>query len=209
MALSGKGAKEITKSLNSEGLKNNRGKSWNKNGVLYILGNELYTGTLIWGRKDKSQQPIRREDNHPAIVSRDEFSTVRKLVGSRSPLQCKPRSLTSDYLLSGMIYCGKCGYSLQGMPAKSGRYHYYGCLNSIRKGKTECSACMINRDKIESLVIEQLKLRVLTEDNLRDLLRLTNEALVEMQTSDSDQVSELEAPHGKGKAKTRQSLQSC
>ena len=191
MALAGNGAKEITKILNSEGLKNNRGKSWNKNGVLYILGNELYTGTLIWGRNDKSQKPIRREDNHAAIVSRNEFAAVRKLVGSRSPLQSKPRSLTSDYLLSGLIYCGKCGYSLQGMPAKSGRYHYYGCLNSIRKGKTECSACMINRDKIESLVIEQLKLRVLTEDNLRDLLRLTNEALIEMQTSDSDQVSEL------------------
>ena len=191
LALSGRGAKEITKTLNSEGLKNNRGHSWNKNGVLYILGNELYTGTLIWGRNDKTQQPLRREDNHPAIVSKQEFAIVRNLVGGRSPIQSKPRSLTSDYLLSGLIYCGNCGYSLQGMPAKSGRYHYYGCLNSIRKGKTECSACMINRDKIESLVIEQLKLRVLTEDNLRDLLRLTNEALIEMQTSDSDQVSEL------------------
>ncbi|MBK7093481.1 MAG: recombinase family protein [bacterium] len=87
MALSGKGAKEITKSLNSEGLKNNRGKAWNKNGVLYILGNELYTGTLIWGRKDKSQQPIRREDNHPAIISMDQFAAVRRLVGSKSPLR--------------------------------------------------------------------------------------------------------------------------
>ncbi len=55
MCVGGMGAKEIVKTLNGEGLRTTSGKSWNKNNVYYILKNEVYTGTLVWNRQNKSQ----------------------------------------------------------------------------------------------------------------------------------------------------------
>ena len=46
-----------------------RRKLWSKNGVHFILTNEIYTGTLIWGTaaKDKAD-PVRVEKAFPGIV---------------------------------------------------------------------------------------------------------------------------------------------
>ena len=192
MALAGQGAKEIVNTLNREGIRTNRGKQWSKGHVLYMLRNEVYTGTLVWGKSDPDRDPVRREGNHPAIVSMDEFRKLQGLIQQRSPKNCKPRSLTSDYLLSGLVYCGLCDYAMQGCSAKSGQFHYYACHNSIRKGKVVCKANMVNRDRIETQVIKALKARVLTEDNLSDLLRLTNESILELTDSRGGHVSLVE-----------------
>ncbi|MBU1711441.1 MAG: recombinase family protein [Proteobacteria bacterium] len=186
LALSGMGGKEITSALNTEGVLTNRDKRWSKGVILYLLRNDVYTGTLVWGKSNQQAEPVRRNDNHPAIVSQDEFDKLQKAISERSPENCRPRSLTSDYLLSGLLRCGECGYALQGCSAKSGKFHYYVCHNSLRKGKEVCRSRMINRDRIESLVIKKLQERVLTEENLRELLRLTNDAITK-KLSQNDQ----------------------
>ena len=48
-SLRGNGLKEICKELNGRGI-TNRGKRWNKGGLHYLLTNEGYTGTAVWGR---------------------------------------------------------------------------------------------------------------------------------------------------------------
>ncbi len=191
MAISGTGAKEIAKALNNEGILTNRGKKWTKNLVLYVLRNELYAGTLVWGKSDPTCEPLRIENNFPAMVSKDTYNRVQSLIEARSPLKCRPRTLTSPYLLSGIIVCGKCGYAMQGGSAKSGKFHYYACNNSIRKGKQACDIKMINRDRLEALVIEKLKEKVLTEDNLFNLLNLTNQAIERLYKTDQSHVALL------------------
>ena len=137
----------------------------------------MYTGTLVLGRSNNNQAPVKRENIHPSIVTTAAFNKVQSFVRQRSPKNCKPRSLVSQYLLSGLIYCGKCCYALQGCSAKSGRFHYYACHNAIRKGKKVCDAKLVNKDRIEAAVILRLKDHVLTDGNLSELLDLTNREL--------------------------------
>ena len=62
-SLSGNGLKEICKTLNGRGI-TNRGRRWNKGGLHYLLTNEAYTGTAVWGRTskgEKAQEPVRVE----------------------------------------------------------------------------------------------------------------------------------------------------
>ena len=48
-SLRGNGLKEICKELNDRGI-TNRGNRWYKGGLHYLLTNEAYTGTAVWGR---------------------------------------------------------------------------------------------------------------------------------------------------------------
>ena len=61
--------------------------------------------------------------------------------------------------------------------AKSHHYYYYTCSRGFKQGKEACAARAIPKDKLEYLVIEQLKSRVLTDNNLEELVRLVNEEL--------------------------------
>ena len=45
----------IAETLNDEGVASPAGKLWSKNTVHFILKNEVYTGTLIWGAKSKPE----------------------------------------------------------------------------------------------------------------------------------------------------------
>ncbi|MGC8576287.1 MAG: recombinase family protein, partial [Caldisericum sp.] len=186
MCVSRMGAKEIVKTLNGEGLRTTRGKPWNKNNVYYILKNEVYMGTLVWNRQNKSQgrpraedprEVIRIENNHPSLIDRDTFEKVQNLLRERSPDITHPRTINSDYPLSGFLYCGKCGSGMVGCAAKSSRFFYYACHNYCKRGKEVCDARLINKDRLEAFVIERVKANILTEQNLAELVRLTNEEI--------------------------------
>ena len=71
MAEAGTGMLHIARALNDEGIASPAGKLWSKNGIHFILRNEVYTGTLIWGAnaKDKAE-PVRIEKAFPAIISK-------------------------------------------------------------------------------------------------------------------------------------------
>jgi DNA invertase Pin-like site-specific DNA recombinase len=175
MCADGMGAKEIVKTLNGEGLRTNTSKLWNKNTIYYILKNEIYTGTLVWNRQTKSQgrakpkdpkEIIRIEHNHPAIASREMFEKVRALLRERSPEITHPRTLNSEYLLSGLLYCGKCGAGMLGCAAKSSRFFYYAYHNYCKRGKDVCNPELIKQERIEGFVIHRIKAHLLTEDNL-------------------------------------------
>ena len=184
MCINGMGAKEIAKILNGERLKTKRGRPWTKNAIYYILKNEVYAGVLIWNRQSKANgytkpnEPsgvIRIESNHPALVGRGTFDRVQCLLRERSPKIIHPRRVNSSYLLSGLVHCGKCGAAMIGCSAKSSQFFYYACHKRRAGGKDLCDARLINRDKLESLIVGQLKTRILTEENLAELVRLTNE----------------------------------
>ena len=117
-SLQGNGLKEICKALND------RGKRWYKGGLHYLLTNEAYTGTTVWGRTSKgenSQDPVRVEGAWPALVSRELFDAVQVAMRDRAPKVRRPARVGRRFLLSGLLKCGVCGrpYSAQG--AKSGQ----------------------------------------------------------------------------------------
>ena len=186
MYLNGMGAKEIVNILNGEGLRTNRGKSWSKTLIYYILTNEVYTGTLVWNKlfkhSDKrrpkpSEEIMRIKGCHPAIIDERTFCRAQELLKERNPNAIHPRRLGSDYLLSSLLYCGKCGNRMLGCAAKSSKHFYYACQNYLKRGKNVCSAKLVNRDRLERFVIERIKANILSEENLAELAEMVNDEL--------------------------------
>ncbi|MDP3064378.1 MAG: recombinase family protein [Chloroflexota bacterium] len=178
--LEGMGVKEVCRMLNSEGVASPRGKAWGKSSLHQILTNQAYTGTLIWGITSKGghpPQPVRVENAWQPIVNRETFDRVQAAMHQRAPLQTHPRRVASAYLLSGLLKCGTCGKSLSGQEAKSGKFAYYVCCTLLRRGRGTCDAPYLNARRLEALVVGKIKERILTEENLKDLVRLVNEEM--------------------------------
>jgi DNA invertase Pin-like site-specific DNA recombinase len=191
--LAGAGLKDIARALNSEGIPAPRGKKWGKTTLHKILVNEAYTGTLVWGRTSKNSQkspPIRVEDAWEPIVDRETFSRVQSLLRERAPVHLHPRRANSHYLLSGLARCGHCGKALVCQDAKSGQFSYYICNTLLKQGAGTCPTPYLNSRKFEKVVIDKIKERILTEENLRELVRLVNE---EMDAQASETRQRLEA----------------
>ena len=175
----GNGLKEICKELNGRGI-TNRGRRWQKNVVHYLLTNEAYTGTAVWGVKskdEKAQEPVRVENAWPALVSRETFDLVQQGLHERAPARQRPGRVGSQYLLSGLLRCGVCGkpYSAQG--AKSGQFAYYICATLYREGAGACTARYLNAAKVEDLVIQKVRERILTEETITELVTLVAEEI--------------------------------
>ena len=176
--LEGKGLKEILKALNKEGISSPRGKGWGKTTIYGMLTNEVYTGTLVWGKSSvRNLAPIRVENAWPAIVDRDTFETVQFMLKERAPSYLHPKRAASNFLLSGIAKCGYCGKALVGHDAKGGQFSYYVCGTLLKKGSGSCPARYINSKEFEGLVVDKIKEHILTEENLRELVRLVNEEM--------------------------------
>ena len=178
MAEAGRGILGITRTLNDEGIANPTGRLWSKNGVHIILRNESYTGTLVWGAnaKDKAE-PVRVEKAFPAIVSKAQFKRVNRKLRSRAPRRTHPRRVGSSYLLSGLVRCRACNRALSGQDAKSGRFSYYVCQSVMKRGSGACDAPRLNARRFEELVVGKIRENILTESNIRKLVKLVDEEM--------------------------------
>ena len=178
MALQGKSILDITKTLNSEGIPTVNGKRWQKTTIHAMLDNEAYTGAVVWGINARDgQSPVRVEDAHPAIISKREYRRVKKLLGSRAPKKANPRRASSPYLLSGLLRCETCGRAMSAAEAKSGKYTYYVCNSLLKRGSGACKTPRLNAEKTEKLIVNEIRANVLTESNIRDLVKLLDEEM--------------------------------
>ena len=177
----GKGLKEIVKTLNDASIKRRDGKSWSISSIAYILKNETYTGCLIWNEykhNPRTETPIIRvPDTHEAIISKEEFEKARRLMRLRTREIIHPRCIGSQRLLSSLLTCKRCGHSMSSVGAKSGQFHYYTCQTYIKKGRNHCDQKLIRANKLEPFVIELIKTKVLTEENIKNLILLINDEL--------------------------------
>ena len=122
------------------------------------------------------EAPVRVEDAWPAIIDKEAFRLIQEKMAARKPEAVHPRVLPSFYLLSGILYCS-CRNAMIGRSAKSHRFYYYTCNRSFKQGSDACNARSLPKDKLEKLVIEQIKSRILTDDVLAELVQLVNEEL--------------------------------
>ena len=182
MALQNAGCKEIAKAMNREGIRTGNGQRWGKTTVHKVLTNEAYCGTLVWAGRPghpairSGDPPVRIENAWPAIIDRATFVKVQEKMSSKRPQATHPRTIPSFYLLSGFLFCS-CGHAMIGRSAKSHQYYYYMCNGSFKKGKDACDTRALPKDKLEQLVIEQIKERVLNQEWLEELVGLVNREL--------------------------------
>ena len=178
-SLSGYGLKEICRTLNDRGI-TNRGKRWYKGGLHYLLTNEAYTGTAVWGRTtkvEKAQDPVRVEGAWPALVSRELFDAVQQAMRDRAPKVQRPGRVGSKFLLSGLLKCGVCGRPYSGQGAKSGQFAYYVCGTLFREGAGTCSARYLNSPRVEDFIVEKIRERILTEETIVELVTMVAEEI--------------------------------
>jgi site-specific DNA recombinase len=176
-ALSGQGAASIVGTLNDEGLRTPKGRRWNKQTVLYMLRNEVYTGVYTWGAcssakfATSAEAPLRIEDAHEPLVSAEDFARVSAVIAVRRPTVTHPRTSSSDYLFSGLLICGCCGAPYIGHGARNNAYKYYTCQTKQKQGAKACSANNFEQGKVEGVVLDALREGALHPGAFDDLVR--------------------------------------
>jgi site-specific DNA recombinase len=169
--MAGHGAKSLALELNKRGCLR-RGKPWSKTTMLNLLTNRVYTGVIVFGRRESITGLVRPESewivtpSHPAIVSDDEFAAVQTTLGQRAPV-IGTGSPLSGFVFTGLLRCGCCGQGLQieSATSRSGKvYRYYNC-RSAQKG-TGCKHRRLPARKIDALLCEAIVERVLNRDHV-------------------------------------------
>jgi site-specific DNA recombinase len=66
--------------------------------------------------------------------------------------------LPTDFLLSGLVRCDRCGRAYVGTSAqgRSSRYTYYACSTRYKYGATKCNGERLPKDRLEAAVLAQL-----------------------------------------------------
>jgi site-specific DNA recombinase len=123
---------------------------WQPAVVQLVLQNEAYLGRVLW----RGESP----GLHEPLVDELTFQRAQRLLRERGEDMALRRSNPGDYLLSGLVRCGRCRRAYVGASARGngGLYHYYACSGRQKLGRKGCDGERIPRDKLEAAVIHQL-----------------------------------------------------
>jgi site-specific DNA recombinase len=124
---------------------------WQPAIVQLVLQNEAYLGRVTW--RGQSLPGL-----HEPLIDELTFQRAQRLLRDRGEDMALRRSNPGDYLLTGLIRCGRCKRAYVGMSARGngGHYHYYACSGRQKLGRKACDGERIPRDKLETAVIHQL-----------------------------------------------------
>ena len=202
MAEARKGMLDIAKTLNDEGFASPAGRRWSKTVIHNMLSNEAYTGTLLWGVSGKGKaEPVRVENAFPGIISKAQFRRVSRLMRSRAPKETHPRRVGSTYMLSGLVKCKACNRAFSGQDAKSGRFSYYVCQSIMKHGAGACDSPRINARRFEEMVISNIRSNILTDGNIRALVKVVDERMDGVATEQRQRLETIEDELGDVKRK--------
>ena len=160
-------AQGVAKWLVENNKKTKRGGIWGSKVVIDILRNPIYVGIYRWNYRESARGSLKPKDEVimvenalPAIISREQFERVQKLLDANyKGRRTKHRQGKNIHILSGLIRCGFCGKtylaSKQSRPHKSGYYpSYYRCGTYVRN--MQCRNKSISGLYIEPFVLEYM-----------------------------------------------------
>jgi len=126
-------------------------RGWQPAVVQWLLENEAYLGRVHW--RGESYPGL-----HEPLVDEPTFQAAQALLYKRGQDLTLRRGNRSEFLLSGVIRCGRCRRAYIGMSAKGngGVYHYYACSGRQKLGRKACDGERLSRDKLEAAVLTQL-----------------------------------------------------
>lgn len=188
--LAGKSIEEIAAEINAMEIEitNKRTERWHRSTIRYILTNEKYIGDSLvqkWFTPD--ELPLRHQKNkgeisqyyiknsHPAIIPRQAFETVQKLLKQRVEQHISKTAIRS-FPLSRTMHCALCGSTFHRRPsAKAVRWTCYQHLQN----KELCPMEIIEENEVY-----QAFLRVYNKllDNKDSILKTMLNQLSELQT---------------------------
>ena len=176
MYLDGMSPTEICAELNARGLRTSRGARYNKNSLRVMLRNERYVGVYEYG-------DVRIEGGVPAIITKETFDMAQEIIAknARAPAASWSRV---DYLLTGRLFCGKCGSPMVGESGTSktgAKHNYYIC--ATKKRRRACDKKTVRKEWIEELVVRETLQRVLVDDVIERIA----DAVVDLQRREQEE----------------------
>lgn len=158
MYAEGHSVAEICRIFNARGYKTSKGTEFGKNSFSKIFRNERYIGTYTY-------HDYRAEDAIPAVIDRDLWDRVQLRLKKvkNSPGRNKAKRV---YLLSGKLFCGHCGESMNGN-CNGNKYAFYECYGKKSK-YNGCQKRNLRKEYIERLVAQDA-LSLLTDENIEHL----------------------------------------
>lgn len=200
--LEGMSAQAIAEQLNSEnvlapseykrlcglnyhsGFKAGTHAKWQAIQVLRILKNEVYTGTMVQGRRQKINYKIKKirdveesgwirvPNMHEAIIPQKLFDTVQEVLKLDT---CASKGQQTVNLFSGIVRCGGCGQNMvRRTVSKNGKkYIYLHCVTN--HNGLGCSSHLISESKLEEVVLAALQAKIQQISGLEHRLDEINE----------------------------------
>lgn len=170
LGLQGQTAEKIAWKLNEIGYKSPGGKHWSSTAIYRLLRDETHLGKIIIsktkgsGHKKKKTKPLKKIDKedwiivdgeHEKLKSIEEHQKICELFAKRKII---PRaSRRGAFLFSGLVYCGKCGYSMQFTYNGISRIEYVKkCQKTDPYGK-RCGNQGLNTKILEKAIFDELK----------------------------------------------------
>lgn len=153
---------------------------WTSGKVRNILGNEIYTGNLLQGKTTSISHKIRRRDplpkeewaivenTHEAIIDKDMFESVRRLLKKR----VKPNRIEPS-ILAGLVVCGKCDKIMfrNTTISKGIKYTRFVCSTRRRYGKSACNSHIINEEILVDVLLEMINIQIARAVNFDKLIK--------------------------------------
>jgi len=167
--LSGQGISRIAKRL--KGIKNISGNiKWASSVIREILKNEKYVGDMLLQKtitkdfkkkRNKGEVPMYYvKDDHPAIVSREDFEKAQILMVERAKSKGNIEGTREKYLnryaFTSTIECGHCGKSYKRHIDNCGNVAEsvcWVCSTYIIEGKNSCKVGRIKEETIKGLFV--------------------------------------------------------
>lgn len=144
------GITKIALILNKQNLPALHGGKWNFSSVQSILKNSTYTGDLILQKTYRTDYITKKrkvnrgekdkfliENDHEAIITKDVFNKVQKLINSKSERYNIPNDCYKyRYSFSGMIECAECHKTY--LHRIKHRLEKWGCQSAEQYGRSYC-----------------------------------------------------------------------
>lgn len=173
---------ELADLMYEKGLRTKKGCRLAENKIPEILKNPFYIGILTWG-------DIKVKGNHPPLIERELFELANYQLRARSTNVYRRRK--HDFLLRGLLSCGKCGRRLTAEWHYSKKRAYYRCYkrggcdryvetNSLEQQVAERIKGYSFHSKFVQLVFEKLKGMMRRE---RNEMEIKKQALVNQRTA--------------------------
>lgn len=187
MVVGGYSYREIKDKLNWMGL-SYRGRPFTHN-LHEMLRNRKYIGEYVYNRSVRrdirgmrnhhaskaESEIIRIPDGMPRIIDDETFNKVQLIMDARIKKSGRG-SKKGKYILSGLLVCGVCGFSICGGTSYGGRNKHR--MAVYRCGyKNDCPTKSITCLYLDNYILRLMRSSILNEANHRALYALTKKAI--------------------------------
>lgn len=189
---------------------------WSTSTIGRMLCNETYIGNLVQlkttratfgGKKfitKDEKEYIRSENTHEAIISKEEFNKVQKIIKQNRKVKKSSSSTTNYSIFRGILKCADCGRAMTKQEDFRGKRQLsnYFCMSYLQVSKS-CSPHKIKTSELENTVLEaiqlQVKLVIELEKSLSKLFLKNNQSSIENEYKNNVKVAEIKISNLKEK----------